>query len=167
MSLREERALEALVTRLTAITGVPIDVDPEDEHGDLLDGIASGKRIDILTSTTLPDAVENRHQYPVIKRLTLRGLTRAPEPVLAEEDDTPVNRAMRNLRVGYALLQQILEAAWPTGAADGYQDDLGGAAKTFTYAGHDVFGREDGGKTVGVYVDCDIAYVLNLDKPNK
>lgn len=167
MSLREERVLEALVTRLAAIPSMPLDVDPDDEHGDLLEASGTGQRVDLLTSPTLPLQDPNRHQYLVTKRLTIRGLSRAPEPELEGEDDTATNRAMQNLRVGYALLQQILEAAWPTGAADAYQDDLGGNAKTFTYAGHEVYPREDGGKTVAVYVDCDVEYVLHLDKPNK
>lgn len=163
MSLREERALEALVTRLLTIEGVQVRVDPEDEHGDLL--TVDSDCVDVLTSTTQINGAPNRHLHPTLKRVTLRGLTLAPQ---AEPDpDTALNRAMQNLRVGYALLGRILRAAWPTGTDTPYQDDLDGAAKSFTWQSHDVFTREDGGKTVAVYVDADIELLLHLNDPDK
>lgn len=161
MSLREERAIEALVTRLLTLTDVQVRVDPPDENGDLL--TSAQDCVDVLTFTTQPSGVPNRHVQPTAKRVAIRGLTRAPQASAV----TPLDQAMQNTRAGYALLGRILAAAWPSGTDAAYQDDLDRAAKTFTWQGHDIYPREDGGQTVAVYVDAEIELLLHLDQPDK
>lgn len=161
MSLREERIVSALVARLLTLDGVTVQVDPDDEHGDSLEG----DRVDVLLGDTERDKEENRHAYPVSKRVTIRGLTQAPDT--PPNPDSALERAMRNLRVGYALLGRILAAAFPGTTADIYQDDLDGNAGAFTWLSHAVHPRADGGNTVAVFVDCAVTYKLHLNTPDK
>lgn len=161
MSLREERIVSTLVARLLTLDNVTVQVDPDDEHGDSLEG----DRVDVLLGDTEREKEENRHIYPVTKRLTIRGLTQAPET--PPDPDTALERAMRNLRIGYALLGRILAAAFPSATAQAYQDDLDGNASAFTWLSHAVHPRADGGNTVAVFVDCDVTYKLHLNAPDK
>lgn len=170
--MREERYLRALVARLQRITiangfntdaGTRLEVDPPDDHED---DWATGAPPRIVV---LPDSVEaasiNRHLVNAQQLISIGGFTNAKPP--ASEDDTELDAALRRRAVAYPLLEDLLRALFPDGAADAYQDDLDSAAATFTYNGHALYPRDDGGKTTVVEINVLVDFKLHLNNPDQ
>lgn len=161
MSMPEERALAEIVTRLAGISGVTgsVEIEPDDENPDLLS--PNFKRLAVLPGEAQPAVDQKRQQLVVVVPVMVRGLTNV-EPSEGN-DGLPLSART----AGYALLSEMLAALFPEQTSVAYIDRLGGAAISFTYQAHAIYPRDDGGKTVGVYIDTEVQYVLHLNDPDK
>ncbi len=160
MSTREERILEVIRERMAAITGAErVEIDPSDEHADR----GPYPSIGIVPGETVRLQKGAHTQLFVQMPLTVRGITQA-SPATPGVGDVPLSPRT----VAYALWRQMLTALFPKPAAAGgtYHDRLDGQAIGISYVGHSLFPRDDGGKTYGVYIDCEVDYALHLDNPD-
>lgn len=158
---REERIIAAVKARLLAIPGVvEVDVNPPDDHGDDV----AVPRFSILTAgyKTTPSKEQNRNQGKVSFPVTVRGLASGVVPAPTVDCPDP-----NESTAGYRLFEAATPRLFPNGASLAYQDDLGGACSAFTYDGHEVVPREDGGQLTAVYIDCNAEYMLHLNNPSK
>lgn len=158
MSMPEERALAAIVTRLQTITGARVALDPDDENPD---EALSYPALAVLPSEGTAQVDQQRQQIVVALPVMIRGLTNAVPT--AGNDGLPLTART----AGYALMKLMLAALFPEQTHAAYIDRLGGAAKKFTYKGHALYPRDDGGKTLAVYIDTEVEYVLHLNDPDK
>lgn len=158
MSCREERILAKIVERLEEIEGIDrVELQPADEHGDR----GPFPNIAVLPGDVLPVGEFNRHHGLVAMPVTVRVLSQAE--AITGNDGLPLTTRS----AAYALMSLVLPALFPTGKAIAYQDDLDGEASTFTYSSHSIEPRDDGGKTLALFIDCSVQWMLHLNNPDK
>lgn len=156
MSMVEERALAEIIVRLATIDGARVEIEPPDDNPDA--GL-SYPAIAVLPGDAEAELDQQLRQVVVTVPLMIRGLTLANP----EEGNDDLPKTPRT--VGYALLAKMLAALFPV-QKEAF-DRLGGAAKKFTYTGHAIYPHDDGGNTVGVFIDTEVEYVLHLNNPDQ
>lgn len=154
----EERCLAAIAARLLTVTGTTrAEIDPPDDHGD---GDVT-QRFAILPGDVVEIPDPQRAQVRVSMPVTIRGVTQAAPT--AGNSGLPLSART----AGYALWAATLPKLFPGSFNSNYVDRLEGNCIRFSYKGHAIYPRDDGAKTTGVYIDCEVEYVLHLTDPSK